>query len=100
MSVARGREGWDVQDRDRALSTPDPKSAAQYRLLRSGSLRLGVGAVGLRQRHPALTLAAVHTLAAVLRRLALGGSLAGIHAGTVDGCGVRRHRYRCQSRSE
>ena len=48
--------------------------------LRSGASFLGHG-------HEALTLAAVHAFAAVLRGLALGGPLAGIDALTLHGGG-------------
>src|SRR5712691_4216570 len=56
-------------------------------------LRLGIRcvALGLRQGDPPLAFAAVHALAAVLRRLALGGALTGIDAGTMHRRGVRRH---------
>ena len=56
-------------------------------------LRLGLRrvALGLRHGDPALAFAAVHALAAVLRRLALGGALAGIDAGTMHRRGIGGH---------
>src|SRR6266404_5898927 len=83
-----------------ALGAPDPNLKARYGLLRVLSLGFGGFAVGLRQRHPALALAAVHAFAAVLRRLALGRSLAGIYARTVDGCGICRHGHIRKTRRE
>ena len=69
-------------------------------LFRSVGFRFRCRAISLRHGRPALTLAAVHAFAAVLRRLALGRSLAGIHARTVDGCGVCRHGHIRQSGRE
>jgi hypothetical protein len=52
-------------------------------------LRLRSGASILGHGHEALTLAAVHAFAAVLRGLALGGPLTGIDALTLHGGGIR-----------
>jgi hypothetical protein len=52
-------------------------------------LRLCSGTSILRHGHEALTLAAVHAFAAVLRGLALGGPLTGIDALTLHGGGIR-----------
>jgi hypothetical protein len=52
-------------------------------------LRLGSGTSVLGHGHEALTLAAVHAFAAILRRLALRGALAGIYARALHGGGIR-----------
>ena len=57
-------------------------------------------AFGFGFRHPAHALTAVLALAAVLRRLALGCSLAGIDTRTVNARGVRRHRDGGETRTE
>src|ERR1700722_6089566 len=58
-------------------------------LLLALRLRLGSSASVLGHGHEALTLAAVHALAAVLRGLALGHALTGIDALTLHGGGIR-----------
>ena len=65
-------------------------------------LRLGLRcfAIGLRHGDPSLALAAVHALAAVLRRLALGGAFAGIDAGTMRRRGIGGHRNAGESGRE
>jgi hypothetical protein len=59
------------------------------RLLRGSSLGFRSGASFFGHGHEALTLAAVHTFAAILSRLALGCPLTGIYALTLDGGGIR-----------
>ena len=65
-----------------------PKSMLQ-RLLRGGSLGFRSGASFFGHGHIALTLAAVHAFAAILRGLALGGPLTGIYALALHGRGIR-----------
>jgi hypothetical protein len=62
------------------------------RLLRGSGFGFRSSASVLGHGHEALTLAAVHAFAAILRRLALGGPLAGIYALTLDGGGIRCKR--------
>jgi hypothetical protein len=63
-------------------------------------LGFGSGASVLRHGHKALTLAAVHAFAAILRGLALGGALAGIYALTLYGGGIRCNCSGADDRSE
>jgi hypothetical protein len=59
------------------------------RLLRGGSLGFCSGAGVFGHGDEALTLAAIHALAAILRGLALGHSLTGIDPLTLHGGGIR-----------
>jgi hypothetical protein len=70
------------------------------RLLRGSSLGFRSIACCLGHGHEALTLAAVHALAAILRRLALGCPLAGIYALTLHGGGIRCKRSGADSGSK
>jgi hypothetical protein len=64
-------------------------STLERRLLLGSGLGFRIGAGFLRHRNETLTLAAIHALAAVLRRLTLGSALAGIHARAMHGGGIR-----------
>src|SRR5258707_7301252 len=65
-----------------------PLTSMLKRLLRGSSLGFRSGAGFFGHRHKALTFAAVHAFAAILRRLALGCPLTGIYALTLDGGGI------------
>jgi hypothetical protein len=70
------------------------------RLLRRGSLGFCSGTGFFGHGDEALTLAAVHAFAAILRGLALGGPLAGIYPLTLHGGGIRCKRSGADCGSE